>query len=93
MWIAKQRYQQREEDAYGLQETWEDDLGRRWLRGTTRGRVNLDGEAGDWEAVGYLVTKGFDGWMVYRSRRTDIDLPPDDVTAAERAVEAVVPNL
>ena len=70
-----------------------DELGRRWLRGTTKGRVNVDGEAGDWEAVGYLVTKGFDGWMVYRSRRTDIDPPADDLAAAERAVEAVVPDL
>lgn len=83
VWMGRQRYKNSEKKAYELADTWRDDLGRLWVLGKTS----------KWDARGYLVTRGFSGWLVYRSHRTDIAVDPTSLEAANAAVDAVVPDL
>ena len=68
---------------YTLGDIWPDALGRLWITGDTP----------KWHASGYLICKGFSGWLVYGSHRTDRDVPEADLQRARDVINGIVPHV
>jgi hypothetical protein len=84
-WVAKARYtqerQHRGQPEGRLIAEWTDALGREWV----------DGENARYHARGYVITSGFDAWIVYTGYRLRSQLNPMEIGMAARSIEAMVP--
>ncbi len=81
MWFAKQEYCKRSEDGK-LVDQWTDNFGRPWF----------EAESKRYHVRGFVITKGFEAWIVYSGYRTEKPLIPDEVAAAKRAQESIMPT-
>jgi hypothetical protein len=60
---------------------WSDAVGREWV----------EAENDRYHATGYVVTCGFDAWVVYSGYRRHAVLNPVDIQLAGRSMDSVVP--
>ncbi len=60
---------------------WTDALGREWFEAETH-RYHLRG---------YVMTRGFDAWISYTGYRISEPYMPDEVEAAHRSLETMLP--
>ena len=81
IWLAKQEYTKKADDGKLLAE-WTDAIGRPWF----------EAENNKYHVKGYVVTKGFEAWIVYSGYK--IASPPveDELRVALRAQETIIPT-
>jgi len=81
VWLAKQEYAKQGENGELIGE-WTDNLGRPWF----------EAQNAKYHVRGYVLTHGFDAWIVYSGYKR-IDQPPSaaELGVATRALERVVP--
>jgi hypothetical protein len=81
IWFAKQEYTKKANDGKLLAE-WTDSIGRPWF----------EAENNKYHVTGYVVTRGFEAWIVYSGYK--IATPPSDeeLKVARRAQETIVPT-
>ncbi|HEX8521337.1 MAG TPA: hypothetical protein VF669_03710 [Tepidisphaeraceae bacterium] len=81
IWFAKQEYLKRGEEGKILGQ-WSDELGRQWF----------EAENKKYHARGYVLTKGFEAWIVYSGYRTENPASADEIAVAKRAQETIFPT-
>jgi hypothetical protein len=82
VWLAKQEYGKRGEEGQLLGE-WTDQLGRPWF----------EAQNAKYHVRGYVITRGFDAWIIYCGyKRTDQPPSSAELGVASRALERVVPT-
>jgi hypothetical protein len=81
VWMAKQEYAKQGESGQVLGQ-WADSLGRPWF----------EAQNSRYHVLGYVLTHGFDAWIVYCGyRRTDEPPSAAELGVASRALERIVP--
>jgi hypothetical protein len=80
-WLAEKEYTKRSDDGK-LLSLWTDSLGRPWF----------EAENNRFHIRGYIVTRGFDAWIIYLGYR--LEQPPSaaELSVAGRALETIVPT-
>jgi hypothetical protein len=80
-WMAQKEYSKRAEDGK-LLSTWTDSLGRPWF----------EAENNRFHVRGYIISKGFEAWIIYCGYR--LEQPPSaaELGVAARALETIVPT-
>ena len=80
-WLAQKEYSKRADDGK-LLATWTDSLGRPWF----------EAENNRFHVRGYIVSKGFEAWIIYCGYR--LEQPPSaaELGVAGRALETIVPT-
>jgi hypothetical protein len=80
IWFAKAEYTKKGDDGR-LIDQWTDPLGRTWFE-AANSRFHVHG---------YVITRGFEAWVIYTGYKTA--RPPDaaEMSLAARALETVVP--
>lgn len=81
MWLAKQEYSKKSQDAEVLGE-WTDPLGRPWF----------EAQNSKYHIRGYVVTKGFEAWVVYCGYRRAQPPSAPELGVAARSLETIVPT-
>jgi hypothetical protein len=81
IWFAKMEYSKRADDGRVLNE-WTDEIGRPWF----------EAENNKYHVRGYVVTKGFEAWIVYCGYRTAFPPQPSELATAQRSVETIMPT-
>jgi hypothetical protein len=82
VWLARQEYLKRGDSGQVLGQ-WTDALGRPWF----------EAENAKYHIRGYVITKGFDAWIIYCGyKRTDEPPSAADLGLAARALETIVPT-
>jgi hypothetical protein len=83
VWIAKKEYAKRGEDGEVLAQ-WVDRLGRPWF----------EAQNPKYRVRGYVMTRGFEAWIVYCGYKRDEAQPPSaaELGVAARALETIVPT-
>jgi hypothetical protein len=81
VWLAKREYTNKANDGRIIRE-WIDDLGRTWF----------EAENNKYHVQGYVLTRGFNAWIVYFGYKTGY--PPDlaELSIAARAAETFIPD-
>jgi hypothetical protein len=81
VWLAKREYTNKANDGRVIRE-WTDDLGRSWF----------EAENNKYHVQGYVLTRGFNAWIVYFGYKTGF--PPDlpELSIAARAAETFIPD-
>ena len=82
VWFAKQRYAKQSEDGK-LIDQWVDVLGRSWF----------EAENKKYHVRGFVVTKGFEAWIVYSGFKTQEPIDTSELAMAARSMETVVPQI
>jgi hypothetical protein len=81
LWFAKQEYCKRSEDGKLIGQ-WTDSLGRPWF----------EAENKRYHVRGFVITKGFEAWIVYSGYRTENPPVADEIAVAKRAQESIMPT-
>jgi hypothetical protein len=83
-WLARQEYAKHSKAGDGgkLIGSWTDNLGRVWF----------EGENSKYHVRGYVVTHGFEAWIVYFGYRVPTTPDPMELSLAMRSAETIVPN-
>jgi hypothetical protein len=84
-WLARQEYakQSKHGDGGKVISNWTDHLGRVWF----------EGENAKYHIRGYVVTHGFEAWIVYFGYRVPSTPDPAELSVAMRCLETIVPSL
>jgi hypothetical protein len=80
-WLAEKEYTKRSDDGK-LLSMWSDALGRPWF----------EAENSRFHVRGYIVTRGFEAWIIYCGYR--LEQPPSaaELSVAGRSLETIVPT-
>jgi len=80
-WLAQKEYSKKADDGK-LLSTWTDELGRPWF----------EAENNRFHARGYIISRGFEAWIIYCGYR--LEQPPSaaELGVAGRALETIVPT-
>ena len=80
-WLAQKEYAKKADDGKVIG-TWEDALGRPWF----------EAENSRYHVRGYIVSKGFEAWIIYCGYK--IEQPPSasELGVAARSLETIVPT-
>jgi hypothetical protein len=81
IWFAKQEYTKKSNDGRLLSE-WTDPIGRPWF----------EAENNKYHVKGYVVTKGFEAWIVYSGYKVATPPSDEELKLAHRAQETIVPT-
>lgn len=79
-WFAKQEYGKRGDDGRILAE-WTDSLGRAWFEVQNR----------KYHVRGYVISRGFEAWIIYTGYRVATTPDPTELSLALRSMETIVP--
>ena len=80
-WLAQKEYAKRADDGKIL-DTWEDGLGRPWFEAqNTRYHIR-----------GYVVSKGFEAWIIYCGYKREQPPSSAELTVAGRSLDTIVPT-
>lgn len=81
IWLAKREYTNKANDGRIIRE-WIDDVGRSWF----------EAENNKYHVQGYVLTRGFNAWIVYFGYKTGY--PPDlaELSIAARSAETFIPD-
>lgn len=80
-WLAQKEYAKKAADGKILG-TWDDSLGRPWF----------EAENSRYHVRGYIVSKGFDAWIIYCGYKTEQPPSASELGVAARALETIVPT-
>jgi hypothetical protein len=80
-WLAQKEYSKRANDGRILR-TWEDALGRPWF----------EAQNTKYHIRGYVVTKGFEAWIIYCGSKREQPPSGPELNVAARALETIVPT-
>ena len=80
LWFAKGHYAKQSEDGRVIGQ-WVDELGRSWF----------EAENNKYHVRGFIVTKGFEAWIVYTGRKTTVPTDMSEIALGARALETIVP--
>jgi len=80
-WLAQKEYAKKADDGKILG-TWEDALGRPWF----------EAENSKYHVRGYIVSKGFEAWILYCGYKTEEPPSATELGVAARALETIVPT-
>jgi hypothetical protein len=80
-WLAQKEYAKRADDGKVLG-TWEDALGRPWF----------EAENSKYHIRGYIVSKGFEAWIIYCGYKTEQPPSASELGVAARSLETIVPT-
>lgn len=80
-WLAQKEYAKKADDGRVIGQ-WDDALGRPWF----------EAENGKYHVRGYIISKGFEAWILYCGYK--IEQPPSasELGVAARALETIVPT-
>ena len=81
LWFAKGQYAKQSDDGRVVGQ-WVDDLGRSWF----------EAENNKYRVRGFILTKGFDAWIVYNGFKTTMPTDIAEMSLGARAMETVVPS-
>lgn len=82
VWLAKNEYAKRGQNGELIGE-WTDSLGRPWF----------EAQNDKYHVQGYVITKGFEAWIIYCGyKRTDQPPSAAELGVAARALETIVPT-
>jgi len=81
LWFAKGQYAKQSEDGRILGQ-WVDTLGRSWF----------EAETNKYRVRGFIVTKGFEAWIIYNGFKTQIPTDVSELAMGARAMETIVPQ-
>ncbi len=81
VWLAQSEYTKRDKSAR-LISRWEDSLGRPWF----------EAENSRYHIRGYVVTKGFDAWVIYCGYKREQPPSAHELGVAARSLETIVPT-
>ena len=81
VWLAKKEYAKKADDGKILG-TWDDSLGRPWF----------EAENSRYHIRGYVVSKGFEAWVIYCGYKTEQPPSAAELGVAARALETIVPT-
>lgn len=56
------------------------------------GRYWFEGENAKYHVRGYVITHGFDAWVIYSGYKMTMPLNPDEQVLAAKCIETVLPN-
>ena len=82
VWFAKQQYGDRASDGKMIAE-WTDVLGREWF----------EAENNRFHVRGYVISRGFEAWVVYYGYKKVHPPSFEEMTIASRSAESMVPGL
>ena len=80
-WLAQKEYSKKADDGKIIG-TWDDALGRPWF----------EAENSRYHVRGYIVSKGFDAWIIYCGYKTEQPPSASELGVAARALETIVPT-
>ncbi len=80
LWFAKNQYANQSDDGRMLGQ-WVDALGRSWFEAANN----------KYHVRGFIVTRGFEAWIVYTGRKTTVPTDMPETALAARALETIVP--
>jgi hypothetical protein len=80
LWFAKGQYAKQSDDGRVVGQ-WVDDLGRSWF----------EAENNKYRVRGFILTKGFEAWIVYNGFKTTMPTDIAEMSLGARAMETVVP--
>ena len=80
-WLAQKEYAKRANDGKILG-TWDDALGRPWF----------EAENSKYHVRGYIVSKGFEAWIIYCGYKTEQPPSGSELGVAARCLETIVPT-
>jgi hypothetical protein len=80
VWFARTRYAKQSDGGRVIDE-WVDHLGRAWF----------EAENNKYHVRAFVVTKGFEAWVVYMGRKTTVPTDVSELALAARAMETIVP--
>ena len=80
-WLAQKEYSKRANDGRILR-TWDDALGRPWF----------EAENSKYHLRGYVVTKGFEAWIIYCGYKREQPPSASELNVAARSLETIVPT-
>jgi hypothetical protein len=81
LWFAKGQYAKQSDDGRLLGQ-WVDALGRNWF----------EAENNKYHVRGFIVTKGFEAWIIYSGYKTQIPTDVSELALGTRAMETIVPQ-
>ena len=80
-WLAQKEYAKKADDGKVIG-TWEDALGRPWF----------EAENSKYHVRGYIVSKGFEAWIIYCGYKTEQPPSASELGVAARSLETIVPT-
>jgi hypothetical protein len=80
-WLAQKEYAKRADDGKVIG-TWEDALGRPWF----------EAENSKYHIRGYIISKGFEAWILYCGYKTEQPPSASELGVAARSLETIVPT-
>lgn len=81
LWFAKGQYAKQGDDGRLLGQ-WVDALGRSWF----------EAENNKYHVRGFIVTKGFEAWIIYNGYKTQVPTDVSELALGARALETIVPQ-
>ena len=81
LWFAKGHYAKESDDGRVLGQ-WVDELGRSWF----------EAENNKYHVRGFIVTRGFEAWIVYNGYKTTVPTDMFELALAARSMETIVPT-
>jgi hypothetical protein len=80
LWFAKGHYAKQSDDGR-VTGQWVDDLGRTWF----------EAETNKFRVRGFILTRGFEAWIVYNGFKTMVPTDVAELSLGARALETIVP--
>jgi hypothetical protein len=80
LWFAKGQYAKQSDDGRVVNQ-WVDALGRSWF----------EAENKNYHVRGFIVTKGFEAWIIYNGFKTQVPTDVSELSLGARAMETIVP--
>ncbi len=80
LWFAKGQYAKQSDDGRMLTQ-WVDELGRTWF----------EAETNKYRVRGFILTKGFEAWIVYNGFKTTVPTDEPELSMGARAMETIIP--
>ena len=80
LWFAKGQYAKQSDDGRMLGQ-WVDELGRTWF----------EAETNKYRVRGFILTKGFEAWIVYNGFKTTVPTDVAELSMGARAMETIIP--
>ncbi len=81
LWFAKGQYAKQSDDGRIVGQ-WVDALGRSWF----------EAENNKYHIRGFIVTKGFEAWIIYNGYKTQVPTDVSELALGARAMETIVPQ-
>lgn len=81
LWFAKGHYAKQSDDGRIVGQ-WVDELGRSWF----------EAETNKYHVRGFIVTKGFEAWIIYNGRKTQVPTDMSELALGARTLETIVPR-